>query len=79
MDEPSFDAVSDADARQPDPGQQPPSRPFLGIHFQCCRTYGRIYRNDQQTEYSGRCPRCHGLVTVPIGSGGSSSRFFSAG
>lgn len=55
------------------------SRPFLGIHFQCCRTYGRIYQNDAQTEYCGRCPRCHCQVRVPIGPGGSSSRFFNAG
>lgn len=54
-------------------------RPFLGIRFECCQTYGRIYRNQQRTAYEGKCPRCFGRVTVPIGSGGTSSRFFSAG
>jgi hypothetical protein len=71
-----------------DASNQPPSdakssshspRPFLGIRFECCRTYGRIYRNDAQTAYCGQCPKCGGRVNVPIGSGGSSARFFSAG
>ncbi len=53
-------------------------RPFLGIRFECCKTYGRIYRNDARTEYTGRCPKCQARVTVPIGEGGTSSRFFNA-
>ncbi|MCG8649856.1 MAG: hypothetical protein MI861_08485 [Pirellulales bacterium] len=52
--------------------------PFLGIRFQCCRTYGRIYRNRAVTAYEGRCPKCQAKVTVPIGDGGVSSRFFTA-
>lgn len=79
MNEPQFDAVNEAKTDASDQGQHPSARPFLGIHFQCCRTYGRIYRNAQQTEYSGQCPRCHCRIRVPIGPGGSSSRFFNAG
>ncbi|KLU03262.1 hypothetical protein RISK_004574 [Rhodopirellula islandica] len=54
-------------------------RPFLGIQFRCCQTYGRIYRNDQQTAYRGGCPKCGARVEVPIGSGGTNKRFFTAG
>jgi hypothetical protein len=55
------------------------NRPFLGIQFRCCRSYGRIYRNAAATAYEGHCPRCGSRVKVPIGPGGKDSRFFSAG
>lgn len=53
------------------------SRPFLGIHFECCGTYARIYRDATERFYCGDCPRCGKQVRVPIGEGGTSSRFFS--
>lgn len=52
--------------------------PFLGIHFKCCGTYGRIYRSHLRYVYEGRCPKCRRLLTVPIGPGGLDSRFLSA-
>jgi hypothetical protein len=51
---------------------------FLGIHFKCCNVYQRIYKNNNQTAYEGRCPSCGMKVRVPIGSGGTSERFFTA-
>ena len=53
-------------------------RPFLGIRYKCCRTYGRIYRNDVGTKYAGQCPKCRRKISVPIGSGGTGARFFNA-
>ncbi|TWU36163.1 hypothetical protein [Novipirellula artificiosorum] len=53
-------------------------RPFLGIQFLCCKTYGRIYRNAELTAYVGNCPKCAKRISVPIGPGGTSSRFFKA-
>lgn len=55
------------------------SEPFLGMQFNCCRIYTRIYRNRDKTAYEGRCPRCARKVIVPIGSGGSGARFFEVG
>ena len=54
------------------------ARPYLGVQFTKCRVYGRLYRNLEGTAYFGRCPRCGAPVTVPIGQGGTSQRFFQA-
>ena len=51
---------------------------FLGIVFECCHTYGRIYRNADHSAYEGRCPRCMAKVRVRIAAGGTNQRFFTA-
>lgn len=73
----NFDASSDPVPREPKPARS--TRPFIGIQFKCCQTYGRIYRNHEATAYAGNCPRCGKRITVPIRQGGGSARFFSAG
>ncbi|SMP66056.1 hypothetical protein SAMN06265222_109180 [Neorhodopirellula lusitana] len=72
-----FDTASDPAPRQPENTRAP--RPFIGIQFKCCSTYGRIYRNHEANAYAGNCPRCGKRVNVPIRHGGGSARFFSAG
>lgn len=80
---PQFDASSEPISGDPTGRPRgtgtPSPRPFLGIRFKCCRTYGRIYRNDAMTAYRGRCPKCQARISVPIGNDGTCSRFFSAG
>jgi hypothetical protein len=54
------------------------SKKFLGIYFECCHVYGRLYQNIQGTHYVGRCPKCMANLKVPIGEKGSNRRFFKA-
>jgi hypothetical protein len=53
------------------------ARPFLGVHFECCDVYVRLYRPNDRPFYQGRCPKCSKSVFIPVGKGGTSSRFFS--
>ena len=52
-------------------------KPFLGIMFECCNVYARIYKNKDGTAYEGHCPKCKKRVRIRVGKGGSSARFFS--
>jgi hypothetical protein len=54
-------------------------RPFLGIRFNCCDVYARIYANEAFTAFRGHCPKCAKPVWVRIAYGGSDSRFFDVG
>jgi len=51
---------------------------FLGIKFECCGVYARIYQNKDGTAYVGRCPKCMRPIRINIGAGGTNNRFFRA-
>lgn len=73
----ALDLHSAADAGDA-PSGSPGSKPFLGVLFRCCNQYARIYRRADLTAYEGKCPRCGKKLRVPIGSGGTGTRFFNA-
>ena len=53
-------------------------RKYLGILFECCNVYTRVYKNAAGTHYVGFCPKCLKRVSLRIGKGGTSQRFFRA-
>jgi PHP family Zn ribbon phosphoesterase len=53
-------------------------RPWLGVHFECCDVYVRIYREADEKQYAGRCPKCGRQVRLGIGPDGVASRLFHA-
>ena len=34
-------------------------RPFIGVLFNCCYVYNRVYRQEHGPYYIGRCLRCY--------------------
>jgi len=51
-------------------------RKFIGMSFECCNIYQRIYVNEQGNAYEGNCPKCFKKVRLRIGEGGTNQRFF---
>ncbi|MBI5865998.1 MAG: hypothetical protein HZB38_16135 [Planctomycetes bacterium] len=53
-------------------------RPYLGIFFECCGVYARVYRDERDAEYVGRCPRCMAVIRARVGRNGTTQRIFRA-
>jgi hypothetical protein len=62
----------------PDHTEQGGQRPWVGIRFECCGLYARVYRTRDGTVYRGRCPRCLRQVRLRVGPDGINERFFRA-
>ena len=78
-----LDLTSDPNFSRPTPvvetgvrHTQPGERKYIGIRFNCCGLYVRIYANKEGTAYEGRCPKCAKPVKLKIGEGGTNNRFF---
>ncbi|GJM26274.1 MAG: hypothetical protein DHS20C16_26890 [Phycisphaerae bacterium] len=76
-DEPDFVVEIDG-LGESEPISETPRRAWIGVHFECCDVYVRIYKNPAGDAYEGRCPRCLQKVRARVGPGGTSARFFSA-
>ncbi len=68
----------DIDGLNPSPAEQAARRPWLGILFDCCRVYARVYRSPDGRFYRGRCPKCLRQVRLRVGPEGTAERFFRA-
>ena len=62
----------DDNTNQPQPRRR---RPFVGIIYDCCNAYGRVYLNRKGTAFRGQCPRCLKSVVLRVSEDGSTERF----
>lgn len=53
-------------------------RPFIGVYFECCGLYARIYRSPDAADYAGRCPKCLATVRATVSPDGTTQRIFRA-
>lgn len=58
--------------------ETPARRAYIGVHFECCNVYTRIYRAAHRREYVGRCPNCLRPLRIRVGPEGTSARLFRA-
>ena len=56
----------------------PSGRAWVGINFECCGVYSRVYRRPGADKYEGYCPKCRGRVSLRVGPNGVSARLFRA-
>ena len=59
-------------------GENVRRRPYIGVYFECCGVYSRIYRQPDSKMYVGRCPRCLRQVQARVGPEGVNARIFRA-
>ncbi len=52
-------------------------RDFVGVMFECCNIYSRVYIDKDRKAYTARCPRCGRPIHIKISPDGSDSRFFA--
>lgn len=51
---------------------------FIGVKFDCCQVYTRIYANKDETSFEGRCPKCLRKVSIKTHKKGVNLKWFSA-
>lgn len=59
------------------PNPAPQHRPYLGVFFECCSVYQRIYRDPSGKSYTGRCPYCLRPIRFTVGENGTTARDFA--
>jgi len=55
---------------------KPQGRPYIGVQFECCNVYTRVYRPEHRNFYLARCPKCGKSVRFEVSEGGSQSRIW---
>lgn len=53
-------------------------RLWVGVFYECCDAYARVYRRRDEMCYEGRCPECAASVTIRVGPNGIRARILVA-
>lgn len=53
-------------------------RPWIGIHFECCDVYQRVYRKPEDDHYLGFCPKCGRKIRLRVSADGVNAKFLRA-
>ena len=54
-------------------------REFVGVFWECCKVYSRVYLNARKTAFVGWCPKCGRRTQLNVSPTGTKSRFFNVG
>jgi hypothetical protein len=68
----------DASTPEPPDAAVDAARPYVGILFECCGIYVRVYRGLDEARYEARCPKCLRTASLRVARGGTDARFFRA-
>ena len=53
-------------------------RVWVGVYYECCAAYARVYRRPDDLRYHGRCPECGAAVSIRVGPNGIAARMLIA-
>jgi len=70
--------IADLEKHADNDGTLLTGQPWIGVRFDCCGVYQRLYKSKDGKFYRGHCPRCLRKVRVLVGPGGTDERFFVA-
>ena len=54
-------------------------RDFIGVQFDCCKTYTRVYLKDGGRSQIAHCPKCGKPFTIRFSPSGTDDVFWIAG
>ncbi|MCB9852885.1 MAG: hypothetical protein H6819_07295 [Phycisphaerales bacterium] len=74
--------VTDLDGDPADAHEAPSAngvhRVWVGVYYECCAAYSRVYRRADEMCYRGRCPECGAAVSIQVGPKGIRARMLIA-
>ena len=70
-----LDAGGDEDGPS---GRTSRGRLWVGVYYECCSTYARVYRRPDEMCYRGRCPDCGARVSIRVGPKGIAAKMLIA-
>jgi len=54
-------------------------RSYIGVHYECCQVYSRVYLKQEQKKQISHCPKCGNAFHIKFSENGTDSPFWLAG